>query len=110
MAGFRLPVVPATIQITDGPYAGVEVAIDAGLSPLARFTLVGLMQQPADETVEERATRSKELLRLLAETVILGWNVEDRKGVPIPVTIEGLASVPPILTAQIIVHILATKG
>jgi hypothetical protein len=107
--GFRLPVVPATLPITEGPYAGVELEIDAGLPPLTRFTLIGLMQRPKGETDEDRTARSAELFRLLTD-VVLGWNVEDKTGNPIPVTTEGLVRVPADLIATVIAAYLARDG
>jgi hypothetical protein len=107
--GFRLPVIPAPLAITDGKWAGVELEIDAGLPPLTRFTLIGLMARPADETDGQKQARSTELLALLAD-VVLGWNVEDKAGNPIPVTVEGLVRVPPDLIATVIAVYLARDG
>lgn len=104
MAGFRLPVERATLVIDEGPWTGVEVEINAAAGPLVRSQIVALLAQRETETDEEQIARGRELFALLETRVILGWNVEDHKGTPIPATSEGFALVPPELMATVIAY------
>lgn len=107
MAGYRLPVEPATLVIDDGPWAGVEVEIDRSAGSLVRSQLIGLLGRPENETDDDAIARGRELFALLETRVVLGWNVERHDGTPIPATTEGFVLVPPDLIATLIGHVLS---
>jgi hypothetical protein len=102
MPGFRLPVEPLTVAISEGKWTGVEVEIDGNYQPAAKVALLGLMAAPKRETAKAQEQRGRELFSVLAR-LILGWNVEDHHG-PIPTTPEGFALCPPDLIATVIAH------
>lgn len=102
--GFRLPVEVTTLTLRDGPWAGVEVALNAASAPRAQ--LIGLLTAPENETEEQQTARGRELFTLLETRVIVGWNVESHAGKPIPPTADGFALVPPELIAAVIAQYL----
>ena len=106
MAEFRLPVDPVTLAIDEGPWTGVEIEVDRAVTPLVRYSLIGLMQTPEGETAKQRDARGRELFALLENEIVIGWNVADKRGTPIPTTAEGFVRVPPDLIATVIGYFL----
>ena len=106
MTAFRLPVVPATLTIGDGPYAGLTVEVDSSVPALVRDWLVSFVTPREGESEADQVTRGRELFALLESRIILGWNLEDHRGKPIPPTADGFALVPPDLIATVIAHYL----
>lgn len=100
MPSFRLPADPVPLVIDEGPWSGVEVEVNRANAP--RAELIGLLTPPARETAKAALARGTELFNLLDARVILGWNVENQKGHPIPANVDGFALVPPDLIATII--------
>jgi len=106
MAEFRLPVDPVTLAIDEGPWTGVEIEVDRAAPPLVRYSLIGLMQTPERETDKQKDARGRELFALLETEIVIGWNVANKRGTPIPPTAEGFVRVPPDLIATVIGYFL----
>ena len=106
MSAFRLPVEPATLTVTEGPYAGLTVEVDGSVPQMVRDWLASLVTPRDDEPDEDQATRGRELFALLESRIILGWNLEDHRGKPIPPTTDGFVLVPPDLIATVIAQYL----
>ncbi len=79
---YQVPEVPLVLDFTGGTYEGAEVRLRGDLPLRMLFHLERLGEEG----------KIKELITELGENVLMDWNLEDKDGVPIPATADGLMS------------------
>jgi len=81
---FLLPEQTAVLEIQDGAYAGAEIEVRLTM-PLGDFLKVQEMVEAKD--IIQACTA-------FAESVLVGWNIEDKAG-PVPADAGGMKRIPP---------------
>jgi hypothetical protein len=107
---FVLPVTGGILRVDVGRFAGAEIVVNVDVGPATLFAIKRLMERPAGETTDAAASRTAELFDVLERDVLLGWNLVDRHGAPIPTTRDGLGHVNRDLIAEILVLYLLAVG
>ena len=92
--GFRLPERTALIYFEGTDYDGAEIQLRLSVS-FAQF--IALRESAQGEDQEGMA-------RLFGENVLMGWNLEDADGKPIPADGDGMLAIPLELTNLIVQH------
>ena len=93
-AGFRIPEKTARITFDGTDYDGAEILIRLNVS-FAQF--IALREAAQHDNQEGMA-------RLFGETVLVGWNLEDASGAPVPANGDGMLQIPLALTNLVVQH------
>ena len=92
--GFRLPEKTAKITFEGTDSDGAEIQLRLSVS-FAQF--IGLRESAQGEDQEVMA-------RLFGQNVLMGWNLDDDDGEPIPADGDGMLAIPLELTNLIVQH------
>lgn len=130
--GFKRPEHTATIVIDEGDYAGAELVVVTN-PPWKVFREITLYTESGDDaptppgpdaTPEEREqyraameerqreqfTQLDELITLVSDHVLRGWNLVDHKDRPYPADADGLAQQDPEFIAELIGYWVGVIG
>ena len=92
--GFRLPEKTARITFEGTDYDGAEIQLRLSVS-FAQFIALRESAQGEDQEV---------MARLFGQSVLMGWNLEDADGNPIPADSDGMLAIPLQLTNLVVQH------
>lgn len=84
--GFRIPQREANVTFEGTDFDGAEARLR--LSAPMRLLFEFQNMDPTDPKASEHT------IRTFGEKILLGWNLEDEQGVPVPATAEGLLEQP----------------
>lgn len=106
--GFVLPERQDTIVFDEGDFAGAEVLVRLPRNAGLVWRVIGLLDKPEDETAADRRERAEALYALIADEIVVSWNVEDHKG-PVPLTAEAVSTVDAAFLGELI-HLWTRAG
>lgn len=81
MSGFRMPVRSVTVFFEDGEYAGLEVELRVNVDLDFYFWALAWEDMKSADEIRDFARR-------WAATALVGWNLVDGGGTPVPATPE----------------------
>jgi len=85
--GFRKEATQYKLKFEDPDLDGLEVI--AKSLPLRDFLAINKLAIAADDNAEKQVEQSEVMLKKFSEALI-GWNLEDDRGKPVPATYAGL--------------------
>ena len=92
--GFRIPKRTALL-VLHGDYEGGEARASLDIS-MEDYLVIKRWRSNETEQDEERA------LRFFADKILVGWNLEDADGAPVPCTGDGMMRIPLVLAVDIL--------
>jgi hypothetical protein len=101
---FQLPERPATLVFEDGPLEGLELEVRLAV-PFDFYFELSAFQQPSETNGKHKLSMNEQLVRAhkeleesrhsmhrFAEVALIGWNLVDRDGTPVPCTPQAFSS------------------